>query len=99
MRQVGFWKGFVSAFVVMVGLYAVNATARQGVQYIDQNVRMADAMVVMAQELRAMNERGLKVRVESEKPLKIEKLEMKVPDGIEVKPSVKPLEVNVKSTQ
>lgn len=98
MRQSGFWKGFVSAFVVMVGLFAMNAFARQGVQYIDPNIRMADAMVVAAQELRRMNENGLKVRVESEKPLKIEKLEIKIPDGLEVKPGSRPLEVNVKGS-
>jgi phosphopantothenate synthetase len=100
MRQVGFWKGFVSALVVIVGLYAVNASARQGgVQYIDQNIRMADAMVAIAQELREMNDKGLKVRVETEKPLKIDKLEMSVPNGLEIKPSTRPIEVNVKSTQ
>lgn len=81
----------------MVGLYAVNATARQGVQYLDPNIKMAEATIVIAQELREMNDKGLKVHVETEKPLKIDKLEMKVPDGIEIKPSTRAIEVNVKS--
>lgn len=83
----------------MIGLYAVNASARQGVQYIDPQVKLAEATIVIAQELREMNDNGLKVKVESEKPLKIDKLEIKVPDGLEVKPGARPLEVNVKSAQ
>lgn len=98
MRQTGFWKGFVSAFVVMIGLFAVNAVARQGVQYMDPNIKMAEAMVVTAQELRKINENGIKVKVETDRPIKVDKLEIKVPDGLEVKPGSRPLEVNVKTS-
>lgn len=99
MRQAGFWKGFVSAFVVMVGLFAVNAMARQGgVQIIDNQARMAEAMIVCAQELRQMNDKGLTVYVQSEKPLKIDKLEVKMPDGVVIKPaSGQPIEVKAKT--
>lgn len=94
MRQVGFWKGFVSAFVVMIGLYAVNVSARQGGVYnIDNTKLMADALVVCAEELREMNDKGIRVKVESDKPLKLDRLEIRMPDGVEVKPSSRPLEV------
>ncbi|MEQ1823325.1 MAG: hypothetical protein ABL949_12510 [Fimbriimonadaceae bacterium] len=98
MKQNGFWKGFGSAIVVMFAMYgAVSAYAGgQQVQVYDAQSRMAEATVVIAKELQEMNDNGLKVKLDSKEPVKIEgKVEMKVPVEIRTSSSY-PIEVKVK---
>jgi hypothetical protein len=97
MKQNGFWKGFGSAFVVMFAAYGVLAFAgAPQIQVYDAQSKLAEATVVIAKEMQALNDNGLKVTIDSKNPVKMEgKMEIKTP--VEIKTSsAAPIEVKVK---
>lgn len=81
----------------MFAAYGVFAFAGgQQVQVFDAQTRLSEATIVIAKELQEMNDNGLKVKIDSKEPVKIEgKIEIKTPVEIKTSSSY-PLDVKVK---